>query len=80
MKIKMTKNENAITAKIIDDNNVEKDFSNFAMIDYLYKNNKDINFEFDDSFSKDEKEKINKLFDTIKEKIKKDKNENKVTK
>ncbi len=66
MKIKMNKNDKEIIAKIINGDS-EKDFSNLEMIDYLYKNDDDIHLVFDESFTEDEKNKINDLFDKIKQ-------------
>ena len=69
MRIKMIKDENGITAKIIDDNNVEKDFSNLEMIDCLYKKGSEVLLDFD-------KYKIKELFDEIKKKVSEAKKEN----
>lgn len=76
MKIKMIKDENGITTKIIDDNNVEKDFSNLEMIDYLYKKGSEVLLDFDKSISNEEQYKIKELFDEIKKKVSEAKKEN----
>lgn len=76
MKIKMIKDENGITAKIIDDNNVEKDFSNLEMIDCLYKKGSEVLLDFDKSISNEEQYKIKELFDEIKKKVSEAKKEN----
>ena len=77
MKIKMIKDENGITAKIIDDNNVEKDFSNLEMIDCLYKKGSEVLLDFDKSIPNEEQYKIKELFDEIKKKVSEAKKENK---
>ena len=76
MKIKMIKDENGITAKIIDDNNVEKDFSNLEMIDCLYEKGSEVLLDFDKSISNEEQYKIKELFDEIKKKVSEAKKEN----
>ena len=73
MKIKMYKTDDGIIAKIID-NEKELEFSNLDMIDYLYKTNTDIEFEYDD-ITKEEKTKIVDLYNKIKAKVLEIKNE-----
>ncbi|MDY3761436.1 MAG: hypothetical protein SO106_00395 [Candidatus Onthovivens sp.] len=73
MKIKMYKTDDGIIAKIID-NEKELEFSNLDMIDYLYKTNTDIEFEYDD-ISEEEKTKIVDLYNKIKAKVLEIKNE-----
>ena len=73
MKIKMYKTDDGIIAKIID-NEKELEFANLDMIDYLYKTNTDIEFEYDD-ISEEEKTKIVDLYNKIKAKVLEIKNE-----
>ena len=73
MKIKMYKTDDGIIAKIID-NEKELEFSSLDMIDYLYKTNTDIEFEYDD-ISEEEKTKIVDLYNKIKAKVLEIKNE-----
>ena len=73
MKIKMYKTDDGIIAKIID-NEKELEFSNLDMIDYLYKTNTDIEFEYD-NISEEEKTKIVDLYNKIKAKVLEIKNE-----
>ena len=73
MKITMYKTDDGIIAKIID-NEKELEFSNLDMIDYLYKTNTDIEFEYDD-ISEEEKTKIVDLYNKIKAKVLEIKNE-----
>ncbi len=77
MKIKMYKTDDGIIAKIID-NGKELEFSNLDMIDYLYKTNTDIEFEYD-NISEEEKTKIVDLYNKIKAKVSKIKNEDSST-
>ncbi len=68
MKIKICKADNEIVGKIIEKDGKELDFSNLKMIDVLYRNNEDVELEFD-GLSEIEKSKINGLFDKISKKI-----------
>lgn len=65
MKIKITKSDNGIEAKIIDSDGTAKEFSNLEMINAVYRN-EEISFEYSNDIDKEEKDKIESLFSEIK--------------
>ena len=76
MKIKISKENNEIIGKIINDDNTEKDFSNLEVIDFLYKNDGGIEFIFEETVSENEQNKINEFYRLIKSKVSETKKEN----
>ena len=73
MKLLISKNDNDIVTKISQESGDIHDFTNLELIDYLYySKDKTVEFEFDESVSNDEREKIKKLFDEIHKIIVKD--------
>ena len=66
MKLLISKNDNDIVTKISQENGDIHDFTNLELIDYLYySEDKTVEFEFEESVSNEEREKITKLFDEI---------------
>ena len=76
MKIKISKENNEIIGKKINDDNTEKDFSNLEVIDFLYKNDGGIEFIFEETVSENEQNKINEFYRLIKSKVSETKKEN----
>lgn len=69
MKIVVKKDKEEIITKILYEDGKEEEFSNLKMIDFLYRNECEINFEFIDVLPEEE-EKINSLYEEIKKAIK----------
>lgn len=71
MKLKISKANEEITTIIVNEDGKEENFTNLAMIDYLYNNkDKTVELEFDNQFKEEEQNKIKSLFKKIEDIVK----------
>lgn len=72
MKLVVKKDKEEIITKILYEDGKEEEFSNLKMIDFLYRNDCEIEFDFVGVLPEEE-EKINSLYEEIKSVIKNNK-------